>query len=79
MSDDGKIDAILQSVTRLEHAVNGNGRPGLLDRMTIIEVQQRDCPAREAYRSDSRRANWANLIAAVALLVSAFSIWYAKG
>jgi hypothetical protein len=78
MSDDDKLEAIWQAVQRLEHSVEGNGRPGLLDRMTIIEIQQRDCPAREAYRGETRRANLSNLIAAAALLASAFAIWAAR-
>jgi len=70
-----KLEAALAILKRLDHAVMGNGRPGLLDRMTTIEIQQRDCPAKAAYTDAAR----GNKIALGAMLVSlatlAVMIW----
>lgn len=34
----GKLGSLAESYVQLNKAVNGNGRPGLLDRMTSLEV-----------------------------------------
>jgi hypothetical protein len=69
MSD---VDRIMEILTRLDHAVMGNGRPGLLDRMTIIEIQQRDCPARLAASTAARQTRIA--FAGVAVAVAALGV-----
>lgn len=66
-----RIDA---TVTRLDRAVNGNGKPGLLDRTTVIEERQSSCPARDAYKGDTKRANTSNLIALAAVLIALLSM-----
>ncbi len=75
MSDNDKLDSILAAVTELKHDIRGNGRPGLLDRMTTIEVQQNSCPAREAFKGESRRQSWGLMIASGALILSAIAMW----
>jgi hypothetical protein len=73
ISVDAKLERALAILERLDHAVNGNGRPGLLDRMTVIEINQRTCPARESY---GRQAQ-SNRIAFGALVMSAVSALFA--
>lgn len=68
MLNDLRIDVavIRDTVGKLDHAVNGNGKPGLTDRMTIIEERQSSCPARKSYSDGSR----SNRIGVYAIVVS---------
>lgn len=38
---DERLDAIAKSLDNITHLLNGNGRPGLLDRMTTTESEVR--------------------------------------
>lgn len=61
------VAVIRETVGKLDHAVNGNGKPGLTDRMTIIEERQSSCPARKSYSDGARN----NRIGGYALVVAA--------
>jgi hypothetical protein len=60
------LAVIKATVGKMDHAVNGNGKPGLIDRMTIIEERQSSCPARKALSEGSQ----SNRIGAYALGLS---------
>jgi hypothetical protein len=60
------VAVIVHTVGKLDHAVNGNGKPGLIDRMTVIEERQTSCPARKALSEGSQ----SNRIGAYALVLS---------
>jgi hypothetical protein len=49
MTEKDKNDIIVKTADRVESiykAIYGNGKPGLLDRMTSVEIKQSTCPAR---------------------------------
>jgi predicted N-acetyltransferase YhbS len=60
----------------LDHAVNGNGQPGLLSRVTVIEQRQMMCPARLAV-STAAKQNKISMcsagIAAIAAVIAAIT------
>jgi len=64
------LAVIKATVGKLDHAVNGNGKPGLIDRMTIIEERQSACRARKAM-SDGSRSNRISVYALVLSIVVA--------
>ena len=65
------MQVIQERTERLDRAVCGNGRPGLLDRVGLLEERQETCPAREnvSFAVRHARAMWA--VALCSLLVSA--------
>jgi hypothetical protein len=66
-----EVVAVLKITTEnLDHAINGNGRPGLLARMITIEERQSSCPARQNYTSAAQ----ANRLSLYALLVAIISV-----
>ena len=68
------VASIRVTVDNLDHSVNGNGRPGMVDRMTIIEERQASCPARLAAKTDAkanRLSFWAVLVAGASLALTA--------
>jgi hypothetical protein len=71
------LSTLIAAVTKVETAINGNGKPGLLDRMTVIEERQSSCPAREAYKHGNISQSRANWISAGALAVAGLSLWRA--
>lgn len=49
MTEKDKNDLLVKVADRVESihkAIYGNGRAGLLDRVSIVETQQKNCPAR---------------------------------
>jgi hypothetical protein len=56
--------------TRLAHVIEGNGQPGLLQRVNIIETRQIDCPAKDAFKGQSKRMAFANTIQVAMVLVT---------
>ena len=72
-----QLTSLCAGVYKLEHAINGNGKPGLLDRMTVIEERQSSCPAREAYKHGNISQSRSNWISAGALAVAGLSLWRA--
>ena len=72
-----QLTSLCDGVKHLHHAINGNGKPGLLDRMTVIEERQSSCPAREAYKTGNIAQSRANWLSAGALAVAALSLWKA--
>jgi hypothetical protein len=81
MTNDEKLDAIYQSQLRMEPLVehhervlNGNGQPGLLDRMKEQEVLHTSCPARAAAQADVKTGKVSNWIAIGAVILSAIGL-----
>jgi len=74
-----QLSSLCAGVHKLEHAINGNGKPGLLDRMTVIEERQSSCPAREAYKTGNRQQKSANIISFAAIAVAALSFFRSLG
>ena len=63
---------------RLAKVIEGNGQAGLSDRVTVIENNQENCAAREAYAGESKRSTVANLIQIgmlAACIVAAWAAW----
>jgi hypothetical protein len=50
----------------LEKTVNGNGQPGVVKRLTVVEESQKHCPARKQVSHAGR----ANLLTSIALGIS---------
>ena len=87
MSEDEKLHEIYRLVVRIDDkvsdlrgAVFGNGRPGLTDRMTVLEQchgalkqSHEDCPAREAISGASMRQDRANKMSLFAVIVSSLT------
>ena len=71
------LNTLCAGVSKLEHAINGNGKPGLIHRVTVIEERQSSCPAREAYKHGNISQSRANWLSAGALAVAALSLWRA--
>ena len=84
MSEDDKIHEIYRLVVRIDDkvtdlrgAVFGNGRPGLTDRMTVLEqchgalkTSHETCPAREAISGAAMRQDKATKMPLFAVIVS---------
>jgi hypothetical protein len=73
------LSTLIAAVAKVETAINGNGKPGLLDRMTVIEERQAACPARQSYQIGARQQRSANIISIGALAVAALSWFKALG
>lgn len=87
MSTEEKINEILSitkttasQVSDLRRAVFGNGRPGLTDRMAVLEQQHMNlqnmhetCPAKEAISGAARRQDTANRVSIGAFIVAAIA------
>jgi len=56
----------------LKACIRGNGQPGIASRLTIVEANQVQCPAREAYKLSSRN-QYAALVVSVISAVAAIS------
>ena len=72
MRDD--LASIRTTSRNLDKAVNGNGKPGLLDRMTVIEERQALCPARGAFSKGAIANKIAAFSAFVAAAMALFTI-----
>ena len=75
------VSQIDDRVADLRKAVFGNGRPGLIDRMTVIEQRtgtimdsEASCPAREAFTGGAMRQDRANWLAVAAVLLAGLSV-----
>jgi hypothetical protein len=75
------VSQIDDRVNDLRKAVFGNGRPGLLDRMTVIEQRtsaivesEATCPAREAFTGEAARQSRANYLALAAVVLAGLSV-----
>jgi hypothetical protein len=75
------VSQIDDRVNDLRKAVFGNGRPGLLDRMTVIEQRtsaivesELTCPAREAFTGEASRQSRANYLAIAAVVLAGLSV-----
>ena len=64
------VAVIKATVGKLDHTVNGNGKPGLIDRMTIIEERQSSCPARRACSDGSKSNRLSGYALAVSIAVA---------
>jgi hypothetical protein len=71
------LASIRTTSRNLDKAVNGNGKPGLLDRMTVIEQRQLMCPARDAF-SKGAISNRIGMAAVLVSLVSVIIAWFVK-
>jgi len=62
------VKVVQDQTQRLERAMLGNGRPGLVDRVSLLEERQSSCPAREnvtfAVRN-GRALLWAAVVSAL--------------
>lgn len=77
----GEIQSLQRSVDNLVKSIDGNGRPGLKDRATILEQaviklteDHAACPAREAYTGGAKRGANANVIAIAAVAISLIAV-----
>jgi hypothetical protein len=75
------VSQIDDRVNDLRKAVFGNGRPGLIDRMTVIEQRtsaivesELTCPAREAFTGGAMRQDRANHLAISAVVLAGLSV-----
>ncbi len=75
------VSQIDDRVNDLRKAVFGNGRPGLIDRMTVIEQRTKaiieseaSCPAREAFTGGAMRQDRANYLAIAAVVLAGLSV-----
>ena len=58
---------------RLERAILGNGRPGLVDRVSLLEERQSSCPARENVTFAVRNGKAILWVAVASVLVGALA------
>lgn len=65
-----RLARIEQMTSEIHKAVFGNGRPGLCDRMTVIEQRQEACPARRWSQPSILVALGGVLISATALVIA---------
>ena len=78
MTNDERDQHLIESVAilkDLKKAVFGNGKPGLLDRVIVIEERQSACPARQSHQIGVRQQRSANIISFGALAVAAVALW----
>jgi len=75
------VGVVKANVASLLHSVDGNGKPGLKDRTTVIEQSvitltqaHRDCPAREAMTGAARRQTCSNVLALGSLAVALIAV-----
>ena len=65
-----------RALAELKKHLEGNGRPGVLDRLITVELGQRDCPAKAAFSQSSvqhKRNFWVAVMAA--LTSTATAVW----
>ena len=82
MTNDERDQHLIESVAilkDLKKAVFGNGKPGLLDRVIVIEERQASCPAREAFKMGARQQRSANIISFGALAVAVIAFFKTIG
>jgi len=61
-----KVSVIEGLAARHDQTLYGNGQPGVCKRLDQMEIQQRDCPAREDFSHSARN----NRLTAIGILVS---------
>jgi hypothetical protein len=67
----GKISTVLDTVHRHDRALHGNGRPGLVQRVDLLDERQQTCPARLAATWQRAHGRLTLYLAVLAVVVSA--------
>lgn len=75
------VGVVKANVNSLLHSVDGNGKPGLKDRTTVLEQSiiaiaqaQRDCPAREAMTGAAKRQTCSNVLSLGSLAIALLAV-----
>jgi len=70
-------DAVIvlsSDVARLVKAIEGNGQPGVMQRLNSVENLQLTCPAREEFTSGNKNSKNTNRIALLSVAVAILAI-----
>jgi len=69
-----QILLITPILKRLQKSIDGNGRLGIDARLTTIETQRDDCPARKAYLHGHRQTSKILWIAVASVVINGISV-----
>lgn len=67
-----KLEVFCNDVAGHKRTLYGNGQPGLVSRVNVIETKQNECPARTAYKRDNKMF----VVAVCSMLVTAGSFFW---
>ena len=61
-------------LNRLQKVIDGNGKRGIDTRLTTIETQREDCPARKAYLHGHRQTSKILWVAVASVVINGISV-----
>ena len=69
-----KLQTVQDDVRHIRRLLEGNGKPGLLDRVKEVEVSQRLCPARQAVTNSSKAVKMQIICTVIMVITAAITL-----
>jgi len=61
-------------VKSIDKKLSGNGRPGLMDRVGTLEINEKNCSAKKHFENESKATKWSRIGVAVTLILNTILI-----